>query len=272
MLPDHDIFTSVRDPRCRPVDVAYAAYAYLHVRDLIDRYRPSVLWNDIEWPDAGKHAGALGLMELFRYYYTEVPDGVVNDRWGDTTHYDFRTSEYQAHQEKERDGSWENCRGIGMSFGYNRVEDERHLLSPARLCMHLADVVSRGGNLLLNVGPTASGAIPDAQRVVLTRLGDWMAYCAPAIHDTRPLSPGVAQNSDEPWVRWTSTARHAWVIVQSPGPVRLAIRPGLLDTASAVTATGEAVPVTENGGGTVVTVPSLIEGLPAAVRFDLRDR
>ena len=270
MLPDHDIFTSVRDPRHRPVDAAYAAYAYVHVRDLIDRYRPSVLWNDIEWPDAGKHSGSLGLMELLRYYYAEVPDGLVNDRWGDATHYDFRTSEYQAHREKEQDGSWENCRGIGMSFGYNRIEDERHLLSPARLCMHLTDVVSRGGNLLLNVGPTASGAIPQAQVAVLTRLGDWMEHCAPAIHDTRPLPEEIARSSDEPWVRWTTTGSHAWAIVQSPGPLRLAVSTDRLDTGSAVTVTGEAIPVTEDSAGLVLTVPPLIEGLPVAVRFTLR--
>ena len=270
MLPGQDIFASVRDQDHRPVDAAYAAYAYLHIRDLIDRYRPSVLWNDIEWPEAGKRAGVLGLMELFQYYYAEVPDGVVNDRWGDATHYDFRTSEYQAHREKEQGGSWENCRGIGMSFGYNRVEDDRHLLSPARVCMHLADVVSRGGNLLLNVGPTASGVIPQAQRAVLTRLGDWMAYCSPAIHDTRPLLPEFGQNSDEPWVRWTATDTHAWAIMQSPGPVKLAINADRLDTDSAVSATGEEIPVTKDSGGAALTVPPLIEGLPTAVRFTFR--
>jgi alpha-L-fucosidase len=272
MLPDHDIFTSVRDVRHRPVDAAYAAYAYLQVRDLIDRYRPSVLWNDIEWPDAGKHAGAFGLMELLRYYYAEVPDGVVNDRWGDTTHWDFRTSEYQAHLDKERDGSWENCRGIGMSFGYNRIEDERHLLTPASLCRHLADVVSRGGNLLLNVGPTASGVIPQAQRAILSRLGDWMARCGPAIHDTRPLPAEVARSSDEPWVRWTRADDHAWAIIGSPGPVRLDISPGQLDTASATTATGEVIQVRQDGDGAELTAPPLIEGLPTAVRFALRHR
>jgi len=69
----------------RPKDAAYAAYAYLHVQDLIDKYAPDVLWNDIDWPDAGKHSGSLGLLQLFENYYAAVPEGVVNDRWGRPT-------------------------------------------------------------------------------------------------------------------------------------------------------------------------------------------
>jgi alpha-L-fucosidase len=54
----------------------YPAYADAQVRELIDRYRPSVLWNDVAWPS---HANRL--WPLFEYYYRQVPDGVVNDRW-----------------------------------------------------------------------------------------------------------------------------------------------------------------------------------------------
>lgn len=267
LIPGSDIFRSVRDRR--PVDAAYAAYAYLHVRDLIDRFRPEVLWNDIEWPDAGKHDGALGLMKLLKYYYAEVPDGVINDRWGDT-HHDYRTSEYQAHSEKERNGAWENCRGIGMSFGYNRVEDSSHVLSPSRLCKHLADVASRGGNLLLNVGPDARGSIPQVQRTVLAQLGDWMSVCGPAIHDTRPLPPDVAGSSDEPWVRWTANGSHAWALLESPGPVRLDVNAERLDVSSATAATGAAIDVKADGQTVVLDPPPVIEGLPTIARFTLR--
>ena len=83
-LPVLDNGAAVR--RLRPVDAAYAAYAYArHLRDLVDRYHPDVLWNDIEWPDAGKHGYALGLLELLEHYYATVPDGVVNDRWATPT-------------------------------------------------------------------------------------------------------------------------------------------------------------------------------------------
>ena len=66
---------------------------------------------------------------------------------------------------------WENCRGIGLSFGYNRLEgDEQYLTGPAA-AHHLVDVVSRGGRLLLNVGPRADGTIPGPQRACLEGLG-----------------------------------------------------------------------------------------------------
>ena len=60
-----------------PHDRRYVEYVTAHVRELIDRYKPSVLWNDISWPTAG------GLPELFAYYYNTVEDGVVNDRWNE---------------------------------------------------------------------------------------------------------------------------------------------------------------------------------------------
>ena len=255
--------------RRRPVDPAYAAYAYLHVRNLIDRYRPDVLWNDIEWPDAGKHDRSLGLFRLFRHYYATVEDGVVNDRWGDT-HSDFRTSEYQSGLDNETAAAWENCRGIGLSFGYNRAEDASHLLDGPGIVRHLADVVSRGGNLLLNVGPAAGGEIPDLQLRSLLQLADWMRVHRTAIHGTRPLSADLARPSETPWARWTRAGDMAYVIVDAAGPVRLTVRPGALDTGTAQLTDGTAVAATERGGQLVVEVPQPAVPGPAVVRFALR--
>ena len=54
----------------------YRAYADAHVRELVNRYRPSVLWNDVAWPASGRD-----LWPLLTCYYDAVPDGVINDRW-----------------------------------------------------------------------------------------------------------------------------------------------------------------------------------------------
>ena len=201
-LTSHADFTA-----WRPKDPAYNVYASLHVRDLVARYSPDVLWNDINWPDAGKRTGSWSLHELFSDYYAGKPDGVVNDRWGDT-HWDFRTSEYEAGSENEAELGWENCRGIGFSFGYNRAEDERHILTGRQLACHLTDVVSRGGRLLLNVGPTAEGEIPGAPAGVL-------AIARPLDGPGRRPDPGSAPNSprcrptDEPAMG--ALARHAGI-------------------------------------------------------------
>jgi alpha-L-fucosidase len=266
-LPPLDSHTAVHERR--PVDAAYAAYAYLHVRDLIDRYRPDVLWNDIEWPDAGKHDRSLGLFELFRHYYATVPHGVVNDRWGDT-HWDFRTSEYQLNLANETAAAWENCRGIGLSFGYNQVEDAAHLLDGPGLVRHLADVVSRGGNFLLNVGPTAGGEIPARQRRSLEQLADWMAGNSVAIHDTRPLPAEVAGPSDAPWVRWTGAGGTAYAVVDGSGPVTLSAAAGALDAGSARLPDGRPVPAKEDGGRLSVEIPRPAVPGPAVVGFTVR--
>jgi alpha-L-fucosidase len=267
-FPPLDSHTAVSDTG-RPKDAAYAAYAHLHVRDLVDRFRPDVLWNDIEWPDAGKHAGSLGLAELFDHYYETVPDGVVNDRWGDT-HRDYRTSEYQHGLDNETAQAWENCRGLGLSFGYNRVEDEAHTLDGPAVVRHLVDVVSRGGNLLLDVGPTAEGTIPDVQRRSLDALAAWMKVNAGAIHGSRPLDDAVAAPSDAPWVRWTQRDDSAYAIVAGGGRVTLDASPERLDTEAAAVLGGRPVPAKSQDRSVVVDLPEPPSGAPTVVRFPLR--
>jgi len=257
----------------RPTDAAYNAYAYLHVRDLVDRFEPDVLWNDIEWPDAGKHALPFGLFQLLQHYYRTVPEGVVNDRWG-TGYYDFATSEYQAHLEAEKAPVWQNCRGIGLSFGYNQVEDASHTLSGPDLVRHFVDVVSRGGSLLLNVGPTARGTIPELQRDRLEHLGAWMRRAGEAIYGTRPVEHGTAQASATPWARWTQKGRRVWAIVEpgGKGPHSLALRarPEALELASASLIGGPRVQAHPRGDEVVVELPHIDGDVPAVISFELR--
>jgi alpha-L-fucosidase len=264
--PPHETFESVL--RDRPVDPAYAAYAYLHVRDLVDRYAPDLLWNDIEWPDAGKHGLALGLAELFRHYYESVPDGVVNDRWGNT-HRDFRTSEYQAGLEHESSGAWENNRGIGLSFGYNQVEDEAVSLDGPGIVRHLVDKVSRGGNFLLDVGPDAAGRLPGLQRRALEEVAEWMAHGFRAVHGTTPMDPELAGPSQQPWLRWTRTADVAHAVVDATGSVLLPISPAVVVPGSARLPDGTRLPARAVGDVVQVDLPAAGAVRPAVVDLDL---
>jgi alpha-L-fucosidase len=172
--------------RLRPTDAAYNAYAYGHVADLVDRYRPDLLWNDIEWPDAGKVPGPHSLESLLERYRAAVPEGIVNDRWGADVG-DYRTSEYDVGGAHQAGTGWEHCRGLGLSFGYNRLEDESLTLTPRELARLYADIVSRGGRLLLNVGPTAAGEIPAVQRRTLEGVAAWMTAIKPLTIGRRPL-------------------------------------------------------------------------------------
>lgn len=245
----------------RPVDEAYAEYAYAHVLDLIDRYRPDVLWGDIEWPDAGKPDGPFSLVRLFERFYAASPDGVVNDRWGET-HWDFRTSEYQAALVLESSAAWENCRGIGFSFGYNRMETAEHTMDGPTTVRHFVDVVSRGGNLLLDVGLTAAGEVPPLQRATLDHLGAWTARHGRAIFGSRSLGQPAG---DATWNRWTETDDGVFAIVDAEGEVEIT-PPVPVDPASGVTASGEPVGASFDRRRVRMRLPADPLG-PASVRF-----
>jgi alpha-L-fucosidase len=172
----------------------HVAYADAHWRELIDRYRPSVLWGDIMYPPGAN------TIELFADYYNRVPDGVINDRFATRftpprmpglqppgIHYDFLTPEYVSFDDIQAE-KWETCRGISNSFGYNRTDDETSYLSVRAVIHMLIDIVSKNGNLLLNVGPRADGSVHALQRECLRGLGAWLEVNGEAIRGTRPWS------------------------------------------------------------------------------------
>ena len=249
----------------RPVDAAYSMYAYKHVIDLIDRYKPDVLWNDIQWPDFSKREGEYSLAALFDYYYKEVPHGVVNDRWGKDTHFDYETSEYQFMADSENAPAWENCRGIGLSFGYNQVESEQHSLNTESALRHFLDIVSRGGNFLLNVGPTASGEIPEIQKKVLLGLGDWMAINSGAVYATRAIKEIPA--TDTPWVRWAKKGNSVFAYIDAVGNVEFSAPASLVNDRKATIFGGAAITATRNGDKISMTIPAPKVPGPTVVEF-----
>ncbi len=168
----------------------YADYAYKQMLEIIDRYQPSVLWNDIGWPVRGVD----NLPALFAHYYNTVPDGVVDDRWNGSWK-DFASLEYKLGAVC-REEKWEMCRGMGLSFGYNQNEERSHLLRPDELIGLLAGTVANGGNLLINIGPKADGTIPSEQEACLRAAGKWLTVNGEAIYGTRcsaRLSEAVAK-------------------------------------------------------------------------------
>lgn len=194
------------------ISYAYSDYAYQQVIELIDRYRPSVLWNDIGWPRKGLD----DLPYLFAHYYNNVSDGIVNDRWNDMWH-DFTTKEYNQ-GEKSTLHKWEYCRGLGLSFGYNQAENESHLLSANALIHLLVDCVAFGGNLLLNVGPKADGSIPTAQEERLLALGRWLSTNGQAIYGSRPFDRPCDQMPTGETVYYTCKGDDVYAIVANPKP------------------------------------------------------
>jgi alpha-L-fucosidase len=187
-----------------PATEEYRAYVDAHWRELIERYQPSVLWGDYAYPGGsdtrrGKLDPAVKnhIEDLFRFYLARVPNGVINNRFDNASqnagmlHVDFVTPEYAVEPNREpperlmkNKYKWEANRGLGTSYGYNAQEGESSYMRPEELIHMFVDIVSRGGNLLINVGPMSTGEIPWLQARPLLELGWWLRTNGEAIYGT----------------------------------------------------------------------------------------
>lgn len=212
---DHTIKTFQDLFQAVPQDERYVRYIDTHWRELMDRYQPSVLWADIGSPQA------YDPVPMIADFYNKNPEGVVNNRhkmqvtaegFGSPIHHDFTTPEYQV-LDSISAKKWETCRGIGLSFGYNRTEDVSEFLSTEELVESFIDIVSKNGNLLLNVGPKADGTIPEGQRVRLEGLGSWLKSNGEAIFDTRSWIMASATTGSGERVRFTTKGKNLYLIL-----------------------------------------------------------
>jgi alpha-L-fucosidase len=244
----------------KPQSVAYGKYADAQIRELIARYHPAVLWNDIDWPKSGD---ALGIMAD---YYNTVPDGVIDDRFG-VKHSDFTSPEYEKVNEIQP-RKWEECRGLGRSFGYNRAEGEAETIAPDELIYLLADIVSKNGNLLLDVGPEADGTIPPVQMERLRALGAWLHQNGDAIYGTQPWTRAVGSSNEGIDVRFTqkNAELNAILLGKPKQPevtlIGVAAKPG-----TALHLLGYAQPLkwSADGGNMRVALPASLPGQYAYV-------
>lgn len=162
------------------------------MKDLVTRYEPDILWTDGEWDHPSKDWKST---EFLAWLFNEpaVKDRIcINDRWGKETRGKmggYFTTEYDmVHKNKgvgEVNRPWEECRGIGTSFGYNQMEDLGNYMSSDALIDLLIEKVAGGGNLLLDIGPTADGRIPVIQQQRLLDIGAWLDINGEAIYKTQ---------------------------------------------------------------------------------------
>lgn len=158
-------------------------------KDLVTRYKPSVIFSDGEWEMTDT---AWQSPSLLAWLYNESPvkdEVVVDDRWGSNTRgknngATYLTSEYGSGMQPGV--IWEESQGIGQSYGYNRMETADDYKKSSDLILMLVDIVSRGGNLLLDIGPTADGRIPVIMQQKLLYIGKWLDVNGEAIYDSKP--------------------------------------------------------------------------------------
>jgi alpha-L-fucosidase len=190
------------------------------MKDLVERYHPSILWTDGEW----EHTSAeWRSTEFLSWLFNDSPvrdEIAINDRWGKETrskHGGFYTSEYQTFvpegAQLGRSHKWEEDQGIGKSFGYNRVEAADDYKSATALIDLLVNAVSKGGNFLLDIGPTADGRVPVIMQERLLQMGAWLQANGEAIYGTHPWRQ-MAEGS----VLYTSKGNAVYAITETwPG-------------------------------------------------------
>jgi alpha-L-fucosidase len=189
------------------------------MKDLVTTYKPDIFWTDGEWDYP---SDTLKSTAFLAWLFNESPvkDKVaINDRWGKETrskHGGFFTTEYDLINDSNSQGikfehPWEECRGMAGSFGYNRNEWLEDYSTSEELVHILIDKVARGGNLLLNIGPTADGRIPVIMQQRLTDIGTWLKTNGEAIYDTRKWekAPNITK---ETAVYYTKKAKDLYVI------------------------------------------------------------
>jgi alpha-L-fucosidase len=156
-------------------------------KDVVTRYEPAIIFSDGEWDMTSKEWRS---EELLAWLFNETAvkeEVVVNDRWGSETrhkHGGYWTTEYAAGLQDDAH-AWEESRGMGFSYGLNRAERIDDYKSARELVFVLIDLVSRGGNLLLDIGPAADGTIPPIMEERLLQMGDWLKVNGEAIYGTR---------------------------------------------------------------------------------------
>jgi alpha-L-fucosidase len=206
-----------------------ADHVFPQFKDLVTRYEPSLIFGDGEWemPSADWRSPEL-LAWLFNE--TKVKDEVViNDRWGKDTrhkHGGYWTTEYTPGMSGS-DHPWEESRGMGFSYGYNRAERLEHYHSGRDLVVMLSDLVSRGGNLLLDIGPAADGSIPVVMEERLLEIGSWLKVNGEAIYGTKPWTTAKQWSTGEvPKVEYDKEFETAYDVAKltaAPAPGKASI-------------------------------------------------
>jgi len=167
-------------------------YLKPQLTELVSNYDPAVLWFDGEWIPEWTHE--MGL-DLYGFVRSMKPDIVINNRvdkgrqgMQGMTRADQRyAGDFGTPEQEILEGvstlDWESCMTMNDTWGYKSGDD--NWKSAETLIHNLVDIAAKGGNYLLNVGPTAEGLIPQPSVERLAEMGDWMKVNGEAVYGSR---------------------------------------------------------------------------------------
>jgi alpha-L-fucosidase len=151
------------------------------LRELLTNYEfagaPAEIWFDTPTKEMTPQLASEIVRLLNRH-----PEVLWNNRLGGGYQGDYKTPEQHIPAQGFPGVAWETCMTINDTWGYKR--DDTNFKSTKTLLQNLIDVASKGGNYLLNVGPTASGVIPEQEQGRMLAMGRWLAVNGEAIYGT----------------------------------------------------------------------------------------
>jgi alpha-L-fucosidase len=241
------------DPQADPAKWSrYAAFVQGQIRELVADYgRIDILWLDGGWVRPPKQA--INLAKIVADARAKQPWLLVANRTGGEFE-DFLTPEQKVSQTPVLDKAWESCMTMGAQWSYSANDTYK----PARTLMHtLIDVVAKGGNLLLNIGPGPDGQLPPPAVARLEEIGEWMAVNFECVHGTRPLAP--YREGDWAYTRRGDVSYAIWMPPNDEVPAELAIPKLAVPEGARVMFLGArgsaALQWTRSGEGIVVKIP-----------------
>ncbi len=182
----------------KPDPDRFELYVTAQLLEIIRGYDPAVVWFDGEWEDAWDRERGLRIGQVVR---NNAPRAIVNNRFAkgrrgmsgihapsDVDEGDFGTPEQEIPKRPMPGVDWETCLTMNDTWGYKA--NDKNFKSSRELIRTLVDVASKGGNLLLNVGPDGEGRIPETSVKRLLNMGEWLAVNGESIYGTRagPIS------------------------------------------------------------------------------------
>ncbi len=253
----------------------YVAYMKEQLRQLVRDYGPlGILWFDGEWEGTWTHE--LG-KDLYAYVRSLQPDIIVNNRVDKGRRGmqgmnapefagDYGTPEQEVPAEGLPGVDWESCMTMNDTWGFRK--DDHNWKSSADLIRMLVDCASKGGNLLLNVGPTAEGLIPAPSVERLADIGRWMQVNKESIYGTTASRIGKPA-----WGRSTTKGNRIYLHVFDWPKDRVLRIEGLKAaprSARLLAAPRAKLPMQQDGSAWLIAVPSVApDQVDSVIAMDL---
>ena len=166
----------------------FLSFNSAQLRELDQAYHPDLFWFDGDWEFSSEDWRAPEIVSMLR---ASNPQVIINSRIQGNG--DYATPELGVPVVKPADRWWETCMTINDSWGFRKKD--KNFKSVQIVLNMLVDCMSKGGNLLLDIGPRADGSIPSEEVEVLRELGRWTSKHAEAVYGTRAGIPAGHVNA-----------------------------------------------------------------------------